>query len=55
MRKRISTLILLELVATMIFGAYCAFKGYHEQFRDALTMYLICITTYTAINTNRKE
>lgn len=55
LRKRISTLILLELIATTIFGFYCAIRGYHEQYHDALTTYLICISTYTAINIDRKE
>ena len=57
LRKRISTLILLELIATTALGLYWGLKGRHEQFREALTMYLICISTYTAVNIdrNRKE
>lgn len=55
MRKRISNLILIELTAATAFALYCAVKGYHDQYKDALMIYLICITTYTALNINRKE
>lgn len=55
MRKRISNLILVELTAATAFALYCAIRGYHKQFSDALMMYLICISTYTALNINRKE